>query len=225
MHSNGGGRSFVLSSTFSLESFICFDLWFVPAILILYLLFPIIYKFIEHYGYRTFWISIMCCFFAIFIPIHSQVYELGIPRLPTFLLGILASSRQIALKVNIFNIIISVLVIALSYLHFVLGMNFYSYLFVLQLSYILLSIALPLLLFITLKLSQLIKSIWEFFGSITLELYLCHEFIFKEISKSNLNVYLLLLIGIGSSVIIALFTHKFNELIIRKNNKGLNIQL
>jgi peptidoglycan/LPS O-acetylase OafA/YrhL len=92
--------------------------------------------------------------------------------------------------------------------------------------YLSLMLALPLLCFVICWLAERlphpITRAFSFIGTISLELYLWHEFVYRAISKMflpSLPPVLLLLMGISISILLAYLTHLVFKLLSRKSQR------
>lgn len=167
---------------------VSFDLWFIQAIVVLYALSPLFYKLIVKYKWWTFGICYIICFGMLFLDLEMFPYLLTISRVPAFLLGMFVAcglwkgnAKTLCLS---FMMLIAAVVFNLIYCHHV---DFRNYTF----DYMILCFGLPAFCVLLTYMNKMIKAVKlnevvEWIGRYSLELYLCHEFIFHLI-KDELN--------------------------------------
>lgn len=197
-------------------SITCIDLWFIPTILILYSISPVIYRLFIRNAVATF-ASILLVFFYSGIVISPQVgfnwfTPVGIltwtlARLPIFSAGIYIGIKKTVWRGRTILISTSFLIIAI-FINLMIRLDLFVECWH---TYVLFSLVLgmpSLLIIILLFIERLPRSLnkgLQFFGSHSLELYLVHGFIFKafEISMSNNWKFLILLVSFCVSILTA----------------------
>lgn len=193
------------------------SLWYIYAVLFYYTLAPILYKLILRYKY---WILLGACIFTYCLSyIHwgaSQSYlvsRLGwiIERFPAFVFGMCIALFPIK-KLNVKRMfwwgIIPLLVCMTLRVTHIPGHG--------RVIYLILLLALPMLCILAVLFEQLLKKVKinravEYIGTISLELYLWHEFIFLNLHSNamftDLSIWVKFIIAFGASILLAHFTH------------------
>ena len=192
------------------------DLWYINTIILFYILSPILYKLLKYYPV----IIIMCILFSFFIcglTIREQVgYEWmsvvgiiawSIERLPVFILGMFLSMHKNMphnkmMIISYISLLVAVFIIAgRKYIWGELvGQNM-----ILTLALVLGMIALVKINILLLKKIPLfVRNIISFWGTLSLELYLVHEFVFCVfLVRFHINPYLQLFVSVALSLLIA----------------------
>jgi peptidoglycan/LPS O-acetylase OafA/YrhL len=213
-----------------------FSLWFMVGIILLYLIAPFMYHYItkdnhDSIGTRGWTLIFLAEFSAlliIFLPQFGgkciQIFERDIlwifARASAFILGMLFACKKLQLK----TIPLSVAIIGL-FCAIVsrIGYRFFPNMWK-EISYQIpqffaLMLFLPLLCFLICCLSERlphpITRAISFIGTISLELYLWHEFIYRVIPYT-FHPVLLLLMGIFISILLAYLTHLVFKRLFRK---------
>lgn len=199
--------------------------WFIALILPLYLMAPVLYKWLNDKGFlKVFFITIICYMIALF-PNSSTEWTIckniqyAIIRVPVFVLGMymapqICNGEKISKRVVCFLLVIALLMLVLT------RKPVNSYLF----------IVIPLVLLLSKSFSSergLYNRICRFFGNISLESYLWNAigpFIllimgFYHIPDYNNLLMYSMVIVIGT--ILASYTHKITTPIISYMNKKI----
>lgn len=195
------------------------DKWFIPVILIYYMVMPLIYKAIDRYG-----LKVLC--FAYFVSLvgvwsdtlNTYSFNIYTLRFPSFCMGVAAAA-------GLFNESKRV-----RYVGFVMIINAVIYKFLIMTdcswvyndsyTYLLLSMGIIILCLFIIKclpsisiiennrLVSFCMSVLHFLGRHTLEIYLVHEFIYRYtyrfLIETTVPLSVQLLIGMTASVIIAI---------------------
>ncbi len=192
------------------------DLWFIPTIIILYLISPFLYRLLIKNTYLTVIFILLVFFYSGFVmspevgfnwfsPIGILVWTIA--RVPVFATGILFgikksvfTGRQIFISTVFFFIAIF---LKLMIRFELLGDWWHTYVL------FFLAFGLPALLAIIIlfveRIPEALNKGIDFFGSHSLELYLVHEYVFKafEISMNNNWKFFSLLVSFSFSILTA----------------------
>ena len=196
-------------------SIMSFDLWFIPSILIMYAISPILYKLIKNWFYLSV-LLIAIVFFINGIFIKPQIgYDwmspLGIfawtmSRLPVFMAGMhLAIKNYLSNK----NLLFSYLFLVMAICFKILDKIDISFQGIHDCLLLALMIGMPALIMLNIKLlinlPTKILLFVNFFGKYSLELYLVHEFIFwiLKILYKDICIWILLPVWLCLSCFIA----------------------
>jgi peptidoglycan/LPS O-acetylase OafA/YrhL len=208
-----------------------FSLWFMVGIILLYLIAPFMYHYItkdnhDSIGTRG-WTLIFLAEFStlllIFFPQLEgkciQIFERDIlwifARASAFILGMLFACKKLQLRTIPLSVAIIGLFIAIaSKIGYRFLPNVWKEICYQIPQFFALMLALPLLCFLICwlakRLPHPITHTFSFIGTISLELYLWHEFVYRAISKMflpSLPPVLLLFMGISISILLAYLTH------------------
>lgn len=208
--------------------------WYIYAIVIYYLVSPILYKIIKKYGWYPLIAISIISFFIVYIwkadtnaPYFIKYARWILKRFPVFILGMTIALRPINWRLSTY-LILGILFLGLNIisLHFIIGVNanglestniinrfFYlvpnrtdipdngRYLLD-MLSVFGLCLTFSFAAYISSKFHFL--SILNWFGIYSLELYLCHQYVFKVFLEHSIgNPYIELLISCITSVVVA----------------------
>lgn len=192
-------------------SLLSFDLWFIPSIIILYTISPILHWLIK-YWLNPLVLLTTIIFFINGIFISPQIgYEWMSPigifawttsRLPVFLLGMYIANKNYWWNRNLF---FSYLFLVIALCLKILDKSGTSFQGINDCILFALMIGMPALIKLNLKvlrkLSPMLLSLVNFFGKYSLELYLVHEFIFwtLKILCKDVCVWILLPVWLGLS--------------------------
>lgn len=167
----------------SWQTFIGFELWYIKAIIILYCLSPLFYRYLSKYGFLMFIFGLIVAIGALQVT-SNQTLCLFLPRVPVYLLGMMVANGMIKFSKRL--LLFSFLFFIVAVLHrwsiietwFILGNSYYTVLF--------LSIGILFLLWGLMQIYKLfdilkIKTLFDFSGKHSLELYLVHQFIYFSI--------------------------------------------
>ena len=172
-------------------------LWFIPAIVTMYIIFPLYYKLFKHsknkFSLTIIIISIICILLAFFSNnIRSDLFGFVI-RIPVFLVGILFGwiIKNKQCKLNIWTYV-TFFIALIMVLHLVYLINFKQFYIIEKTTNLFLpNIAIPVLISIviskicdlTIRYNNFILKMLTFFGTISLELYCVQELLYKIIFK------------------------------------------
>jgi len=196
-------------------SIVSFDLWFIPSIIIIYIIAPALYLSIRKWPYQTILIT-MSVFILNGIFIRPGVgfdwmspigiFSYTTERLPVFLAGMYTVIKEEWIDGKIgcsFLFLIAAFIFAIIEK---IGITYHG---VSTCKFFLLMMGMPALIYLCVSLlsflpDKLIKAI-DFFGKYSLELYLVHEFIFWTmiIKCDSGNPYFMLVIGFVLSCLTA----------------------
>lgn len=195
-------------------SLISYDLWFIPTILVLYVISPFLYRMLIR------WPTIVLTIISISMFINGLtliptvlpgstsplgVFSHTIERLPVFTVGMFISIKKNRID-NILLYSFPFLFIAVGIKLLTKGMQLhdtYTY------SFLALAFGVPALIIINISILRItpliIKTIIDYFGEYSLELYLVHEFIFGiiKIKFTDVSSYLILPTAILLSCLVA----------------------
>lgn len=211
--------------------------WYIAASIILYLLFPIIYKSISKVKTGFFillgeWAIVSLAVYCIDHSYFAATSRLW-ARIPAFILGaVIAPKIQAGFEISYWNrkLVIAVMIHLVSLLaeaFLALKGREYAYSFTARLIYCPLAISAVFILswfFSKIKMSAT-KGILVFLGGITLEIYmlnqrvidLCTYYGKKLMGGRTLSILLSNLIGVGVTVILSVFLHKAIEKVQKRN--------
>lgn len=195
---------------------ICFDLWFIPTIIILYSITPLLYHVLK---INTFF-SVSCILIIFFFnglvlspkvgfnwfsPVGILVWTIA--RLPVFTAGIFLGNkknwgRRNKVHFNSLYLIIAILLKLMIIFGFLGEWWHTCVLFFLALG---LPTLLLIIIFLLERLPRTINKGIKFFGHYSLELYLVHEFIFKTLKTTMNNnfPFIILLVSFCISILTA----------------------
>lgn len=201
------------------------DRWFIPVIMLYYLLMPLIYKGINRYGKNLMWL--------IYLVAIMGVYEGNINtytfRLPAFCMGVIVSAGLYKNSRCSFTIGCIAIVVAMAYKFMIVidspWIHNDNY------TYIILSLGIVVLCYLLTRIiplqfmergvwgsSVLMKSL-GFLGRHTLEIYLVHETVYRYAYRFMIDTPIPLLVqmtvGIIVSIIIAILINSFVKGILR----------
>ena len=202
-------------------------LWFIQFILILYLIYPIIYKVINK-GFHSFLILIFSIIttnflLLVFLPTIYYQLEIALTRIPIFIIGayfgkIINNKEKLPSKIIPISLIIFILINIFIYL----TINVPNKSLFLRYLYCPLSISIIILIskiysLINNKNNFIIK-FFNFFGNYSLEVYLLYEQICYLIKINNFKLSYLKVYSIGFilTIILSYFLKKLTNII---NNK------
>lgn len=200
------------------------DLWFIPTIIIFYIISPILYRLLCRWSVITLTAIIISMFIngLTLRPIigydwnsPSGVFSYTIERMPVFAMGMFVSLKKDWINDKIPYLYLFLLTaIGILLLH-KSGLSFHGY----QASiYITLTIGMPTLIIINTYVLNLLPDIFKgcihFFGAYSLELYLVHEFIFwsLKIIFADVSPWLLL----PTSILLSCLAAYLCELTIKR---------
>lgn len=202
--------------------------WYVPAIFCFYLLTPFFMKFYKenkmkaYFGIGIVWALML----GIVVITRKANYFIFLLRWPVYFVGVLLgewSFKQVECKkknIVVCGIVVTVFWALLEVLKLNLGRPFmrYEYKYIL---YFFLSISLCILLVYSMDKVRYEFPILKFMGSITLEVYLLHEFLLRKITGyigyvpfDSLGIIFNILVFIGT-VIIAWMFHKILDRVLK----------
>ncbi len=186
------------------------DLWYIRAILVYYLISPLLYKYLGKSPWLTM-AAILLLFTVneLFFRIHDSNSLTWIPeRLPIFAIGMLLMMRKDILSARTMALSIGFLLLAIGIVA-IYRENIYSYLpwaahmFALALG----TIGMIWLLMLLIRyIPRSLLSPFQWIGTVSLEIYLVHEFVFGVVRLMLGNQYnslFLLLLSITLSILIA----------------------
>lgn len=185
-------------------------LWYIQLILILYVVFPIIYKVIDRYRFGGLFISL--CGIILFNTMYSLInmrgyenVEIALTRIPVFLIGtylgkMINDNKTISKNMIFFSLITAILIYILIYFWF----NGYRFMFVQRYLYCILAICLVILityLYSCVKnKTNFVFKIICFLGKYSLEIYLLHDIV-SRILLNNVTVLSIMVLTVISFVV------------------------
>ena len=200
------------------------NLWFIYAIVVYYMLAPLLYICINKYRNLVFIFACFLSFVCLYIPFWESHYYLInhivyiTERLPVFILGMMYAAYPINLSVKK-----SVIIGAIIYIICIVILRIKS--IMVPFLYLLIQFAAPMLCVASSCMHQLankvkLSKIPVFFGTLSLELYLWHECVFHTILKdgrfSSMNLYVKSVLAVGISILLAYLTHLLAKYIQNK---------
>ena len=218
-----GVVSFVVSiSTLNFWLWNDLTIWYVPAILVLYIFSMILYR----YKNKLLWILLGSLLFAVLgIILEFSNILIFVERIPIYIMGFyvgesIINNRKIS-KIRLNNFILALILIFFACLFIAYGVNWkrISYL----IYFLLTPIMCILLIYVNNKFNQKLLRSFNFFGKLSYEIYLVFECVLRcieialNITLSNLHLTMSLLLNIGSfcvTLIIAVGLRYINKQII-----------
>lgn len=213
------------------------DIWYIPFLITLYLIFPLIYKIIKKYNIYGLFIFLFITFslnylYMLLIPKHYKILEIATTRLPIFITGTyfgmkIYNKEKITKKIIPITIIIEIITPIL------LQITKHSKNYTLLSRYLYFPLAISSILLISLiykhikNKDNIIFKILTFLSNISLEMYLVYELVKLTISESNyINSYpkyylICFIITIITSYILKLIINKVMNILTIKQNKRL----
>lgn len=207
------------------------DVWYVPFIMVMYLIYPAVYKFLFNekiYKYRYLIILVISIlwYIACFILYKSgnsyfQRIEIAFFRFPFFLMGCLVGELVYKKKDCKKTMAIA---FALSFFSYLFVHKYMSDQFGFRLRNSLASIVYLILIVLFLFYTRIdfIHKVLTFFGKISLELYLTHLLIFKVLAYYGINEWIYYLIASIGSVIISYPLSKLRGKFVELSKKRLS---
>ena len=207
-------------------------LWYIYAIIVYYIMSPWLYKLILKYGVVIFILSCVLSFCFHYIPFEdSPLYLINhigwiSSRLPVFVLGMYLTIYPLKISTKI--IILIGLIIFILCMVLKLGATMVKYQWSIPHIYLLLLPAIPMLCITFGKLKELadrIKIGWfiNLMGTYSLELYLWHEYIYKNIYfhqwLGDLNHYTQCILAICLIMLFVVLTSHIAKIIQLQINK------
>lgn len=161
------------------------DVWFIPFIMIMYLIFPLIYKIIKEKDWHglviLLFVTMLFNFlYSVCLPVNYLYIELALTRIPVFLCGVYLGKliflkKKIGLNIFFISFLSQILIIFILYVN----LNIERFSIFARYFYCLLSISSVInisFLFSMLKNREILfVKIIEFFGLFSLEIYLIYE--------------------------------------------------
>ncbi len=204
-------------------------LWYIYAILVYYALAPLLYKLIKKSGIVVFIVVCVLSYGCTFIPFGNSDYYLVnhigwvTSRLPVFVLGMIYAECPINIgikKTVIIGVLLYVVCIILQ-----LGSVMIRFQWKVPYLNLILQFTAPMLCLVFSNLNWLagkvkLSKLPMFFGTLSLELYLWHEFIYWNIFKderfSSFNAYIQCALAVSISIIFAYLTHLLAKFIQKR---------
>ncbi len=218
--------------------------WYIVAILVFYLLYPIIYKTIEKYKWVGFcilmliWVGMVLVIYLNFPTLFNNINTL-LPRVPVFLFGTAVSNsvfqhKKISNSIIVIAILLNAIFLAIEAIFALQGAEI-AYSFWPRFFYFPLSISFLTIMIIVIdkagcfKEEKFLIKCFSFIGTITLEIYLlnqrmieyCCSLFMLLVGQDNLiGIVLGNIIGIGLTILIGLVVHK---ILNSKDNKNVKV--
>lgn len=193
------------------------DFWFIPAIIICYLLFPLLYQIANKVGYRN--MMIISTLFVVgvtfmlndYVPVYYKNIEIFLQRIPCFIIGIYWGHLSVSNSFKEFyigSLFSIVLVPVCMSIHFV-GSSRWAFLFM--------SIAfIQILLFLLGYIGNVWKVILHYLGKRSLQIYLTHVSLGLMISSFIPNRNYALSVYFLSALVMGEIVYRINKML---NNK------
>ena len=189
------------------------NLWFIYAIVVYYMLAPLLYECIIKYRNTVFIVACFLSFLCLYVPFWESHYYLInhityiTERLPVFILGMMYVAYPINMSVKKTIIIGGIIFVSCVILRLMSIINPFLYL--------LIQFATPMLCILSSYMHIIagkMKLSWipMFFGTCSLELYLWHECVFGFMHQelfSSMNLYIKITLAVGISILLAYLTH------------------
>ena len=202
------------------------DIWFMPFIMVMYLIFPLIYKVIKKYdllGLLTLLLIVLVynLFHFIFFQINYYRIELALTRIPVFLLGVyfdkmIYQKQKISLKMLIISIFTQIIITIILYVN----LDIKAFSIFARYLYCILTICSVINISVIYSLfknkNRLVINAVKFIGMYSLEIYLIFEkveFFLKGIYKSSSYVLFYILCFLITLVLSCLIKKLVNILV------------
>ena len=187
-------------------SFFSFDLWYIRAIIILYLFCPIIYLLCDRVN-PLLLVTVTTIISVIFIYVKPDAFIIDwiAPRLLVFILGVLVAKYRLVLTLP--RVILSTIFLIVAVLFKLLQAKWHLFTVPIDLNYLFFAFAIPVVVIGIAKLcdqSRILSNLLSLIGVFTLEIYLCHEFIYKCVFNTIVNFDLPIIYGFIPALIISL---------------------
>lgn len=207
--------------TYKYRMLLGWDLWFIRAILFLYLLSPALNLIFNKFNNTK---ALIIGVTISIILVYFYSYNDGIinwisSRFPSFLLGIYIAKNNLRLTkpLIIGSLFFLLLAILLKFFHFRNLFPELTTLLHINLNYILFCFSLPIILYILVQTKQALSLFYLdrfifYIGGLTLEIYLLHEFIYKCVYNFLQNNNLTLFYGLGGDNNFDIFILPFESL-------------
>lgn len=204
-------------------------MWYIYAIIIYYLLSPILFKVLKKGG---FWIVIIICIISYlckYIPFNNSPYFLinqlswVTGRLPIFVFGMYVAIKPLNFKISTINVVGTIVFIACMILR--AGSIMVKYKWNVPYVYTLLVFATPMLCVLCSYIKVLFQKfkclpVLEFLGKNSLEIYLIHVSVYLNVARNsifaNYNSYTKALLSLGLILLFSIITIKMKEYINTK---------
>lgn len=205
-------------------------LWYIYAILVYYILAPLLYKYIKKSGLTVLIVVCALSYGCTFIPFgDSNLYLVNhigwvMGSLPVFVLGMIYAIYPINIDVKKTMIVGVIFYVICLVLH--LGSIMVRFQWKVPYLNLLLLFATPMLCILAGYMHQFASKVrlsWlpMFFGTLSLELYLWHEYIywnlFKDERFASMNMYIKCSLAVGVSILLAYLTHLLAKFIQNKS--------
>lgn len=193
------------------------DFWFIPAIVICYLLFPLFYQIGKKIRFRnmmivsTLIVVSVTCALNYFNPIYCSKIEIFLQRIPCFVLGIYWGYLSVrnSYKEYYLGIIFSVLLIPVCmYTHFV-GSSRWAFFFMTI-------VFIQVLLLLLVYLGNTLKTILQYLGKRSLQIYLTHVSLGIMLSNLISIKEFSLAIYFVSALVMGELLYRTNNFLLRK---------
>lgn len=193
------------------------DFWFIPAIVICYLLFPLFYQMGKKIGFRnmiivsTLIVVAVTCALNYFNPIYYSKIEIFLQRIPCFVLGIYWGYLSVknSYKEYYLGIIFSVLLAPVCmYTHFVGSSRWFFFFMTI--------VFIQVLLLLLIYLGNTLKTILQYLGKRSLQIYLTHVSLGIMLSNLVLIKEFSLAIYFVSALVMGELLYRTNNFLLRK---------
>lgn len=170
-------------SSWGWQIFIGFDLWYIKAILILYCLSPLIFKYLDKYVVFFLILSYIVAIVTIHVTTNGFLC-LFIPRTPVYLLGMMVANHM--LKINKKLLIVSFCFFIFAVLHYWSFIEGNGWFWNQYASVIFLSVGAFFFMWLMILCFSIFRRLYlipllEFTGRHSLELFIAHVFIYRSI--------------------------------------------
>ena len=188
------------------------DVWYVPFILVMYLLYPLVHKFLFNEKIYKFRYLMVLSFSVLWYGLYYVLLksgneyflkiEIGFFRFPWFLISCLIGEIVYnKIKFSKAMLIVPILsILSIVFMHLYINNNFGMRMVDMLAAVVYLSI---IILFFCLFNLSFINKILCFFGSISLELYLVHLLLFKVLTYYEIYNWLYYIILIAISIVLS----------------------
>lgn len=194
--------------------------WYIPTLLLFYLLLPLLYKLDNRKIFLVFILSIICVLFLLFFNIDKRL-SLSYTRIPTFIYGIILYKmynkefkEDFTNKYLIISSLLGVLLLSMSIYY--KGLS--------QTQTLGFMLVLPVFLYICCNLFKgVIGKVISFIGTLTLELYLLHIYdlpliaVLKVINNKTIAIMIAVIILVGISYLLQYSMNRILSKVIKGN--------
>ncbi len=193
-----------------------FSNWFIPFILFMYVVFPIIYKIQKRWKFLPTMIAAITSFIlscTLIMLDHDNIHEVPMlmsQRLPIFTLGALFADERINFEIRkpYLYLVLIICMVVLYVVYWICGYEWIKYILFIPISCI-------LLFLLCCENMRIGGGFLRNIGSLTLEIYLVSMLIMKVMSKYNFDPYVMVCVVCMTTYIGAILSQKLISFLLR----------